>query len=60
MVEVVCLAEGGSPIPGCYDFLHVGQAIAWMRKKASKTRRVFSKLKDPKQDNPYKRRYGDL
>jgi hypothetical protein len=58
-VEVVCLAEGGIPIPGCY-FLHVGQAIAWMRKNASKTRRVFSKLKDPKQDNPYKRRYRDL
>jgi hypothetical protein len=58
IVEVVCLAEGGSPIPGCH-FLHVGQAIAWMRKNASKTRRVFSKLKDPKQDDPYKRRYGD-
>ncbi len=59
IVEVLCRAEGGSPIPGCY-FLHVGQAIAWMRKNASKTRRVFSKLKEPKQDNPYKRRYGDL
>ena len=59
IVEVVCLAEGGSPIPGCH-FLHVGQAIAWMRKYASKTRRVFSKLKDAKQDNPYKRRYCDL
>ena len=59
IVEVVCLEEGGSPIPGCY-FLHVGQAIAWIRKNTSKTRRVFSKLKDPKQANPYKRRYGDM
>jgi hypothetical protein len=58
IVEVVCLAEGGSPIPGC-RFLHVGQAIAWMRKHTSKTKRVFSKLKDPKQDNPYRRRYCD-
>jgi hypothetical protein len=59
VVEVVCLAEGGRPIPGCH-YLNVGQAIAWMRKYASKTRRVFSKLRDQKQDNPYKRRYGDL
>jgi hypothetical protein len=51
IVEVICLAERGSPIPGCH-FLHMGEAIAWMRKHASKTRRVFSKLKDPKQDNP--------
>jgi hypothetical protein len=57
IVEVVCLAEGGSPIPGC-RFLHVvGVAESWMRKHVSKTRRVFSKLKDPKRDNPYKRRY---
>jgi hypothetical protein len=56
IVEVVCLAEGGSPIPGC-RFLRVGAAVSWMRKHVSKTRRVFSKLKDPKQDNPYKRRY---
>jgi hypothetical protein len=54
--EVICLAEGGRPIPGC-RFLNVGAAISWMRKHASKTTRVFSKLKDPKQDNPYKRRY---
>jgi hypothetical protein len=59
VVEVICLAEGGSPISGCY-FLHVGQAIAWMRKNASKTRRVFSKLKEPKTDNPYRRRFGDV
>jgi hypothetical protein len=56
IVEVICLAEGGSPIPGC-RFLNVGAAISLTRKHASKTRRVFSKLKDPKQDNPYKRRY---
>jgi hypothetical protein len=55
-VEVVYLAEAGSPIPGC-RVLHVGVAISWMRKHVSKTRRVFSKLKDLKQDNPYKRRY---
>jgi hypothetical protein len=46
IVEVICLAERGSLTPGCI-FLHVGEAIAWMRKHASKTRRVFSKLKDP-------------
>jgi hypothetical protein len=44
IVEVISLAEGGSPIPGC-RFLHVGAAISCMRKHASKTRRVFSKLK---------------
>jgi hypothetical protein len=59
IVEVIGLAEGTSPIPGCH-FLHVGAAIAWTRKHASKTRRVFSKLTDPKQDNPYKRKDGDL
>jgi hypothetical protein len=57
IVEVICLAEGGSPIPGC-RFLNVGAAISWMRKNSSKTRRVFSKLKDPKKENPYKRRYN--
>jgi hypothetical protein len=58
IVQVVCLGTGGSPIPGVY-YLHVGQAIAWIRKNASRTKRVFSKLKDPKEDNPYKRKYGD-
>jgi hypothetical protein len=41
IVEVICLAEGGSPTPGC-RFLNVGAAISWMRKHASKIRRVFS------------------
>ena len=31
-VVVVCLAEGGSHIPGCC-FLHGGQAMAWMRQE---------------------------
>jgi hypothetical protein len=43
IMEVVCLAEGGSPRLGC-PFLHVGAAVSWMRKHVSKTRRAFSKL----------------
>jgi hypothetical protein len=53
---VICLVEGGSQIPGCC-YLHVEAAISWMRKHLSKTRRVFSKLTDPKQEKHYKRRY---
>jgi hypothetical protein len=33
-VEVICLAERGSPISG-RRFLHVGGAISWMRKHVS-------------------------
>jgi hypothetical protein len=56
IVEVVCLAEGGSPIPGRH-FLHVEAAVSWMRKHVSKAGRVSSKLTDPKKNNPYKRRH---